>query len=72
MAGKLKYRYQYMDAGQTTLFRYDNAPHHREIGTFPHHKHASDEVRESAEPTLRDILLEISRLERGKSVKARR
>lgn len=37
--GKVKYRYQYMDASQTMIFRYDNAPHHQQVTTFPHHKH---------------------------------
>jgi hypothetical protein len=36
-AGKVKYRYQYMDEARNLLFRYDNAPHHAEIDSFPHH-----------------------------------
>ncbi len=34
-----KYRYQYMDSNGEIEFRYDNANHHPEIRTFPHHKH---------------------------------
>jgi hypothetical protein len=34
-----KYRFQYMDKKGRLVFRYDNAPHHREQPTFPHHKH---------------------------------
>ncbi|MEW6214001.1 MAG: DUF6516 family protein [Nitrospirota bacterium] len=26
-----KYRYQYMDSMNKLIFRYDNAPHHKEI-----------------------------------------
>ena len=41
------------------IFRYDNVPHHKEIKTFPHHKHLQDKVVESQEINLYDILLEI-------------
>lgn len=64
LAGKLKYRYQYMDEEQGLIFRYDNAPHHVDVGTFPHHKHVLSGVQESREPTLHDILLEIIQLQR--------
>ncbi len=59
---KLKYRYQCLDAGQGLVFRYDNAPHHPEVATFPHHKHAPMQIEPSAEPTLEGVLLEISRI----------
>jgi hypothetical protein len=64
VAGKIKYRYQYMDASQEMIFRYDNAPHHRDVRTFPHHKHTMDGVQESTEPSLHDVLLEIASIER--------
>ncbi len=57
---KVKYRYQYMDQQNSCLFRYDNAPHHDEIATFPHHKHKGEAIESSLEPTLFDVLLEIS------------
>ena len=34
---KLFYVYQYIAAGEA-VFRYDNAPHHPDLPTFPHHK----------------------------------
>ena len=64
LAGKLKYRYQCMDEKHELIFRYDNAPHHKEIETSPHHRHTLGEVQESHEPTLHDILLEIAQIER--------
>jgi hypothetical protein len=64
VAGKLKYRYQFMDEVHESVFRYDNAPHHPEIQTFPHHKHTIHSIMEGREPTLRDVLLEIAQLER--------
>jgi hypothetical protein len=63
-AAKVKYRYQYMDEQNACLFRYDNAPHHQEVATFPHHKHKGDEITPSLEPTLFDVLLEIAGQER--------
>ena len=64
---KVKYRYQYMGPCDECIFRYDNAPHHRDVVTFPHHKHlgeGDEHVVESAEPSLSDVLLEIAQYER--------
>jgi hypothetical protein len=61
---KVKYRYQYMDEKQALVFRYDNAPHHKAVKSFPHHRHASDKVTDSKEPNLNDILLEIASYQR--------
>jgi len=50
---KEDYSYHYQK-GDTLIFRYDNAPHHPEILTFPHHKHTSTgEVIPAAEPVSR-------------------
>ena len=63
---KVKYRYQYMDKKQALVFRYDNAPHHKAVKSFPHHRHTSDKVTDSQEPNLNDVLLEIATIQRGK------
>lgn len=55
-----KYRFHYMDERGRLIFRYDNAPHHKEISSFPDHKHTSSGVAESSLPSIRDILNEIS------------
>lgn len=55
-----KYRFQYMDKKNQIVFRYDNAPHHKELSTFPRHKHLPDTVIPSEMPILADILDEIS------------
>ncbi len=57
---KIHYAYTYLRSGER-VFRYDNAPHHPEIPTFPHHKHLgpADTLAESPEPTLTQILTEI-------------
>ena len=55
-----KYSYQYQDRQGELIFRYDMAPHHREITTFPHHKHILlNKVIEASCPTLAQVLDEI-------------
>jgi len=56
---KIKYHYHYMNKNDETIFRYDNAKHHTEIMTFPHHKHLPDGIVESSEPEINLILTEI-------------
>jgi len=56
---KEKYKYQYMNKDKQLIFRYDNARHHNDIKTFPHHKHIEETVLESIEPNLEQILSEI-------------
>lgn len=55
---KTIYRYQYIGA-DTTIFRYDNAPHHPDLPNFPHHKHVGQERLSAIEPTLKQVLDEI-------------
>ncbi len=61
---KLKYRYHYMNENQVMIFRYDNAPHHVEVSTFPHHKHEGNDVGEAPEVSLYQVLLEIAQRQR--------
>ena len=60
---KIHYAYTYM-RGKERIFRYDNAPHHPEISTHPHHKHTGvrDALLPATEPTLAQILDEIEKL----------
>lgn len=58
---KTKYRYHYQ-RGEQVVFRYDNAPHHPNVETHPHHKHMGDEVLATQEPTLESVLKEIATL----------
>lgn len=66
--GKIKYRYHYMDNEKKMIFRYDNAEHHKNIKTFPHHKHLENSVTESLELTLFDVLLEMEEMIRSKNL----
>jgi hypothetical protein len=52
-----KYRFHFMDNSDKMVFRYDNAPHHPEVATHPHHKHIRDE-----EIGLREVLSEIEEM----------
>ncbi|PSB18604.1 hypothetical protein C7B65_15030 [Phormidesmis priestleyi ULC007] len=58
------YAYQYMDATNSLIFRYDNTPHHKKLNlpTYPNHKHDGSEenVTTSSAPTLLDVLQEIT------------
>lgn len=63
-----KYRFHYMNPIGQMLFRYDNAPHHPEVTSHPHHKHISDNVILAGEPSLKDVLDEISAIIIGKPV----
>ncbi|HLA88581.1 MAG TPA: DUF6516 family protein [Anaerolineales bacterium] len=60
---KVHYSYTYLADGQR-IFRYDNAPHHPEISTHPHHKHhgGRDKLIAAEEPTLSQILDEIHKI----------
>jgi hypothetical protein len=55
-----KYRFHYMDRRGHMVFRYDNAPHHPGLTSFPHHKHVSNRIIAASFKELSDILEEIS------------
>jgi len=57
---RLHYMDKYMDKEGAMIFRYDNAPHHRELSSFPHHKHTPDNVAPSSMPSIKNVLNEIS------------
>ncbi|MEX2723214.1 MAG: DUF6516 family protein [Candidatus Freyarchaeota archaeon] len=52
---KVRYRYTWLK-GNAVLTRWDNAPHHPELETYPHHKHEDKRVWKCAEPSLASIL----------------
>jgi hypothetical protein len=56
--GKRKYSYHWQDKSGTLLSRWDNAPHHSEVISFPHHRHLSNaDVTASTERNLLEIFL---------------
>jgi len=56
------YSFQWQKNGNL-LIRWDNAPHHRHLETFPHHKHvgSKDNIQPSKEVSLEDVLKTIER-----------
>ncbi|OFY30477.1 MAG: hypothetical protein A2275_12600 [Bacteroidetes bacterium RIFOXYA12_FULL_35_11] len=59
---KIKYHYHYMDTDNNMIFRYDNAKHHKDIKSFPHHKHFLNTIDESSEPEITIVLNEIENI----------
>ncbi len=57
---RLHYAYTYMREGNR-VFRYDNAPHHPEIATHPHHKHIgpTDRLAPADQPSLSQVFTEV-------------
>jgi hypothetical protein len=56
---RLKYRFHLVDKESNMVFRYDNAPHHKDVSSFPHHKHLPSNVTESDDKGIMDVLDEI-------------
>ncbi|KUK94350.1 MAG: DUF6516 family protein [Methanothrix sp.] len=52
------YSYHWQDKDGSLRIRWDNAPHHPHLNTYPHHKHAPL-LEESEEMCLEDVLKEI-------------
>ncbi len=52
---KRKYSYHWQDINNK-IIRWDNAKHHKEIPTFPHHIHIDNEVKASKEINLNEVL----------------
>lgn len=60
---KYKYSYHYEDDNRNLIFRYDVAPHFKNIETFPHHKHqTNNKVIASKGPSIEEVLYEIEKL----------
>jgi hypothetical protein len=55
-----KYSYHWQSQIGALLLRWDNAPHHPEIPTFPHHKHEGEHVSPSVRVTVEEVLAEVA------------
>ncbi len=65
--GSRKYAFHFQDHQGVLIFRFDNAPHWKDIPTFPFHKHLPDRVVESEEMNLEKVFLEIDAYLKGQS-----
>lgn len=50
------YRFHYMDEENNLISRWDSAPHHRELKTFPYHVHSPDGVKDCESVSLIEVL----------------
>jgi hypothetical protein len=62
LGGERHYRYHYMNNADTLICRWDTAPHHREVNSFPFHIHLPHGVEESKEIDLIFALNKIEQL----------
>jgi len=53
------YSFHWQKENGELIVRWDNAPHHREITTFPHHVHTGEMVEDSYKIMLDDVLKEM-------------
>jgi len=58
--GDRKYTFHFQNRFSELIFRYDTAPHYKELATYPYHKHLKDgNVIESNIMYLDEVLQEI-------------
>ena len=60
------YSYHWQDTHRKTICRWDNAPHHKGLTTFPHHKHTQQGIEACFKNTLEDVLAEIDTFKKAK------
>ena len=51
-----KYSYHWQNKNGDILIRWDNAPHHKELKTFPHHRHEGKRVLPSHRITVEEVI----------------
>jgi hypothetical protein len=50
------YSYYWLRPDETMIIGWDNAPHHKGVKTYPHHRHIGGNVENSDLRNLQDIL----------------
>ena len=60
----VKYSYSLI-RGEGVLLRYDNAPHHRDLETHPHHRHVRGRVLPLYDHSLSAFLQEVTEFLKG-------
>jgi hypothetical protein len=55
---RVKYRYHLQTADRRLVSRWDNAPHHPGLATYPHHRHDAQDVVHPSEPMGLPAVLE--------------
>ena len=54
--GHTDYRFHFMDGNNRLIYRWDSAPHHKEITSFPYHLHTPEVVRECDKVSLIEVV----------------
>ena len=54
-----KYSYHWQRANNELNVRWDNAPHHPQISSFPYHRHENNAIHASPRISIDDVLTEI-------------
>lgn len=59
-----RYSYQWMEADNTLIIRWDDAPHNHPVSTAPHHKHVgtNENIEPSEAMTTRKVLAFIAKI----------
>lgn len=55
------YSYHWQDDSGNLIFRWDNAPYHPDIVTFPHHLHKSIKIVSAYRVNINEVLTEIEK-----------
>jgi hypothetical protein len=55
------YSFHWQTAAGEMILRWDDAPHHRDLATFPYHLHEGAAIRTSLPVSLREVLAEIEK-----------
>jgi hypothetical protein len=55
-----KYSYHWQTSTGEMLLRWDNAPHHPEIPTHPHHRHDGERIDPAARVSIEEVLAELA------------
>ena len=50
------YRFHFMNGNKRLIYRWDSAPHHKEITSFPFHLHTPEGVRECDKVNLIEVV----------------
>jgi hypothetical protein len=55
------YSFHWQTSNAKLIARWDDAPHHRGLETFPYHVHEGEAVKKSPPVSLREVLAEIEK-----------
>ncbi len=55
------YSFHWQDINNNLIIRWDNSPHHKEISTYPHHKHIRGTTEPSKEISLKEVMVYIEK-----------